>query len=124
MLHSLAVRPDQALRPGPYPSFIACPLGYTSRNSCGISRLLLYPRGYGTLGTIRDTQWGMPRSDHDEARRAALCAIEAAHWWRETTMPTVLARIWVPTVTVVAVALGTAAVTELRGAFGSEPIFT
>mgnify|MGYP000125411196 FL=1 len=39
-------------------------------------------------------------------------------------MPTVLARIWVPTVAVVAVALGAVAVTQLRGAFGSEPIFT
>ena len=39
-------------------------------------------------------------------------------------MPTVLARIWVPAVTAVAVALGAAAVTQLRGAFGSEPIFT
>ncbi|BBX87475.1 MmpS family transport accessory protein [Mycolicibacterium aubagnense] len=39
-------------------------------------------------------------------------------------MPTVLARIWVPAVVVVAVALGAAAVTQLRGAFGSEPIFT
>jgi Mycobacterium membrane protein len=38
-------------------------------------------------------------------------------------MPTVLARIWVPAVTVVAVALGAAAVTHLRGAFGSESIF-
>ena len=39
-------------------------------------------------------------------------------------MPTVLARIWVPTVAVMAVALGAAAVTQLRGAFGSEPVFT
>ncbi|MUL49370.1 transport acessory protein MmpS [Mycobacterium sp. CBMA293] len=39
-------------------------------------------------------------------------------------MPTVLARMWVPTVAVVAVALGAVAVTQLRGAFGSEPIFT
>ncbi|BCI82349.1 MmpS family transport accessory protein [Mycobacterium sp. SMC-18] len=39
-------------------------------------------------------------------------------------MPPVLARIWVPAVTVVAVALGATAVTQLRGAFGSEPIFT
>ena len=39
-------------------------------------------------------------------------------------MPTVLTRIWVPVVTAVAVALGAAAVTQLRGAFGSEPIFT
>jgi len=39
-------------------------------------------------------------------------------------MPTVLARIWVPTVAVVAVALGAVAVTQLRGAFGSEPVFT
>lgn len=39
-------------------------------------------------------------------------------------MPTVLARIWVPTVAVVAIALGAVAVTQLRGAFGSEPIFT
>ena len=38
-------------------------------------------------------------------------------------MPTVLARIWVPTVAVVAVALGAVAVTQLRGAFGSEPVF-
>ena len=38
-------------------------------------------------------------------------------------MPTVLARIWVPAVAVVAIALGAVAVTELRGAFGSEPIF-
>ncbi|WP_061001597.1 MmpS family transport accessory protein [Mycolicibacterium mucogenicum] len=33
-------------------------------------------------------------------------------------MPTVLTRIWVPVVTAVAVALGAAAVTQLRGAFG------
>ena len=39
-------------------------------------------------------------------------------------MPTVLARIWVPIVAMVAVALGAVAVTQLRGAFGSEPIFT
>lgn len=39
-------------------------------------------------------------------------------------MPTVLARIWAPTVAVVAVALGSVAVTQLRGEFGSEPIFT
>lgn len=39
-------------------------------------------------------------------------------------MPTVLTRIWVPTVAVAAVAVGAVAVTQLRGAFGSEPIFT
>ncbi|KAB7757861.1 MmpS family transport accessory protein [Mycolicibacterium mucogenicum] len=39
-------------------------------------------------------------------------------------MPAVLARIWVPAVTAAAVTLGAVAVTQLRGAFGSEPIFT
>lgn len=39
-------------------------------------------------------------------------------------MLTVLKKAWVPIVVVVAVALGAVAVTELRGAFGSEPIFT
>lgn len=39
-------------------------------------------------------------------------------------MPTILAKIWVPTVAAVAVAIGAVAVTQLRGAFGSEPIFT
>ncbi|MGB8403762.1 MAG: MmpS family transport accessory protein [Mycobacterium sp.] len=39
-------------------------------------------------------------------------------------MSTVLARIWVPAVAVVAVTVGAVAVTQLRGAFGSEPIFT
>lgn len=38
-------------------------------------------------------------------------------------MPTVLARIWVPTVATVAVAVGAVTVTQLRGTFGSEPIF-
>lgn len=39
-------------------------------------------------------------------------------------MSTLLKRGWVPLVVVVAVALGGTAVDKLRGAFGSEPIFS
>jgi hypothetical protein len=39
-------------------------------------------------------------------------------------MLTLLRRIWVPLVVVVAVALGSVAVTRLRGVFGSDAIFT
>ncbi|MGD1111632.1 MAG: MmpS family transport accessory protein [Mycobacterium sp.] len=39
-------------------------------------------------------------------------------------MLTFLRRIWVPLVVVVAVALGSVAVTRLRGVFGSDAIFT
>lgn len=39
-------------------------------------------------------------------------------------MLTVLKKAWMPIVAVVAVALGAVAVVDLRGAFGSEPIFT
>jgi Mycobacterium membrane protein len=39
-------------------------------------------------------------------------------------MLTLLKRIWVPLVVVVAVALGSVAVTRLRGVFGSDAIFT
>ncbi|MDH6245814.1 MmpS family transport accessory protein [Mycobacterium sp. OTB74] len=39
-------------------------------------------------------------------------------------MPTVLKKIWIPVVVVVAIALGGVAVVQLRDAFGSEVIFT
>lgn len=39
-------------------------------------------------------------------------------------MLTILKRVWVPLVVVVAVALGGVAVTRLRGVFGSDAIFT
>lgn len=43
---------------------------------------------------------------------------------RDTSILTILKRAWVPLVVAVAVALGGIAVTQLRGVFGSDAIFT